>query len=115
MQKWQKENKEQRSVICVATSEDNIAAILQGAHTAVLGSLVQVTDTDSDWKTLFKAVHEAIENPIDKLLVYAKWEEYKREHGIKNCDDNKSESDTSADTLEKDFIKELIETIIGKL
>ena len=111
MQKWQRENKEQRAVFCVTSSEESFGGMLFGRNLPILGVLVKLMEEDSDYKDLMSAAKEAIDNPISNMLVCAKWEEYKKEHGIKNHD----EAETSDDPSMKGFLKGLFQTLANKL
>lgn len=111
MQKWQNENKEQRAVFCVTTSEENFGGMLFGTSLPILAALVELMEQDNEYKGLVSAVNTAFENPIGKMLVRVKWEEYKKEHGIKNHD----EDEPSADSSTKNILKDLLQTLTDKL
>lgn len=111
MQKWQRENKEQRAVFCVTSSEKSFGGMLFGHSLPILAALVKLMEEDSDYKDLISAAKEAIDKPIVNMLIRAKWEEYKKEHGIKNH--NKDE--TSDDSSMKSFLKGLFQTLANKL
>ncbi len=113
MQKWQNENKEQRAVLCVTSSEESFGGMLFGAQLPILAALVEMMESDNDWKTLFSLLDTAANNPIGKMLVRAKWEEYKKEHGIKNCDEDESESADKSSV--KNSLKDLLQTLADKL
>lgn len=112
MQKWQKENKEQRSVLCIRTSEENIIGIHQGASLPIVIALMQLADSDSDWKNLISVANT--KHPIAKMLLFGKWEEFKKEHGIKNADGNEDKA-PEEDPETKSFLKDLFKTIADKL
>lgn len=107
MQKWQSENKEQRAVFCVTLSEESFEGMLFGYGMPILVSLIKLMERDKDYKELISVAKTTIDNPVRSMLVRAKWEEYKKEHGIKNHD----EDETSDDSSMKDFLK----TILTKL
>ena len=107
MQKWQSENKEQRAVFCVTLSEGSFEGMLFGYGMPILVSLIKLMERDKDYKELISVAKTTIDNPVRSMLVRAKWEEYKKEHGIKNHD----EDETSDDSSMKDFLK----TILTKL
>ncbi len=113
MQKWQNENKEQRAVFCVTSSEETYGGMLFGAGLPIIAALVKLTEQDEDYKGLIKAVNEAINNPIGKALVYAEWEKFKKERGIKNCDGD--EKETPDKSSSKSFLKDLLQTLADKL
>ena len=111
MQKWQRENKEQRAVFCVTSSEKSFGGMLFGCNLPILVALVKLMEEDSDYKDLISTAKEAIDNPISNMLVCTKWEEFKKEYGIKNHD----EAETSDDSSMKSFLKGLFQTLANKL
>lgn len=111
MQKWQSENKEQRAVFCVTSDEESFGGMLFGNSLPILAALIELMERDNDYKELISAAKTAIDNPIGSMLVRAKWEEYKKEHGIKNHDEDETPNDSSM----KDFLKTILTKLADKL
>ncbi|MDE5886470.1 MAG: hypothetical protein K2H46_02660 [Muribaculaceae bacterium] len=111
MQKWQNENKKQRAVLCVTSSEESFGGMLFGSGLPILAALIELMEKDNDYKGLISAATSAIDNPIGSMLIRAKWEEYKKEHGIKNHD----EEETSDDSSMKEFLKTILTKLADKL
>lgn len=111
MQKWQEENKEQRAVFCVTSSEESLGGMFFGSRLPILAALIELTESDTDYKDLISTAKAAIDNPFGSMLVRTKWEEYKKEHGIKNYD----EEDASDDSSMKDFLKTILTKLADKL
>ena len=111
MQKWQEENKEQRAVFCVTSSEENFGGAFFGRNLPILAAIAELTENDEVYKDLISAASATIDNPIGKILVRAKWEEYKKEHGIKNYDNDEPSDKSSI----KSSLKDLLQTLADKL
>ncbi|MBD5223877.1 MAG: hypothetical protein HDS71_07520 [Bacteroidales bacterium] len=111
MQKWQSENKEQRAVFCVTSDEESLEGVIYGSGVPILAALLELAEIDNDYKKLILAAQQAIDNPIGKMLVRAKWEEYKKEHGIKNFDEEEAPGDSSM----KEFLKTILTKLADKL
>ena len=111
MQKWQSENKEQRAVFCVNSSEESFGGFFFGNNLPILAVLIELMEKDNDYKELISAAKAATDNPFGSMLARAKWEEYKKEHGIKNHEENESSDDSSM----KDFLKTILTKLADKL
>ena len=111
MQKWQNENKEQRAVFCVTSSEESFRGMLFGDCLPILAALIELMEKDNDYKGLISAATAAIETPIGAMIVRAEWEKYKKKHGIKNHNDDESSNKSSI----KSTLKDLFQTLADKL
>ena len=107
MHKWQKEDKEQRAVFCIAVYGSNSYNTLYGASLPLIAALTSVMLDDSTWAEICKGALEAIENPIAGLALVTALEKAKKEREtppVENEDKTVSPS-----------IKESLKTILSKL
>lgn len=67
MQKWQKENPNERAVLCIATYNGSASGALLGKNLPLVGALLTVMAENSSWVDICKGALTAKENPIAAL------------------------------------------------
>ena len=106
MQKWLKENKEQRAVLCIATDNSDTFAALYGSNLRLMAALLGAIHKDSAFADVCRGALTAEENPIAALALMSALEESK-EGEIPTKENEDKTSDPS--------IKESLKTILSKL
>lgn len=112
MQEWQKEDADRRAVFCVAVDDECFGGTLYGCALPVVAALLELMKTDEIYKNIISTAKEANDNPTCEAFLGAKWEEYKKEHGIKNLE---KEEESEEKSSVKDFLKDLFQTLADKL
>lgn len=111
MQKWQKENAEHRSVICVATDKYDTFAALGGYSLPLVISLLANTYKDENWAEVVKAAYLIKDNPLALRELIETWKEFKKEHGFPMEEEEESEKKTDLKSTIKDFLHTLADKL----
>lgn len=110
MQKWQKEDTEHRSVICMATDRTDSYAALGGYPLPLIMALLANAIQEESWYEVIKAVNIAKTNPLVLGDLLDMWKEFKKEHGFP-MDEEEQEKKSSI----KSSLKDLLQTLADKL
>lgn len=111
MQKWQQENKEQRSVVCVATDLNDTHSSLMGYPFPLVMALLANMLRDDSYAELVKAAYLVKKNPLMLGTLLEEWAEFKKEHGWPMDEGKEPENKEGV----KSFLKDLFKTIADKL
>lgn len=112
MHKWQKENPNNRAVLCIATDNDSSINTLFGSTLKLISALLAVMLRESGYVDICKGALRAKENPIAALALISAVEESKKEHE----NSTKEEKDkTPDDSSMKDFLKTILTKLADKL
>ena len=101
MQKWQKENPNDRAVLCIAADKEESACVLYGKILPLIASLLSAMIKDSAWVDVCKGALIAKENPIAAFALMFALEECKKESKTST----KEEKKTSAKSPLGDLLK----------
>lgn len=107
MHKWQKENPNERAVLCVATDKEYSTNTLFGNSLELTAALLAVMIEDSAWVDVCKGALTAKENPIAALALISALEKSEKESELSSREDEDKPSDSS--------IKDSLKTILSKL
>ncbi|MBD5302294.1 MAG: hypothetical protein HDS16_04775 [Bacteroides sp.] len=107
MKKWQKENPNERAVLCVATDKGASNNTLFGMSLPLMGALLSVMIEDSSWVDVCKGALTAKENPIAALALISALEKFEKESELSSREDEDKPSNSS--------IKDSLKTILTKL
>ena len=110
MHKWQKENPNERAVLCVATDKGTSINTLFGMSLPLMGALLSVMIDDSVWVDVCKGALTAKESPIAALALMSALENLK-----KGKTPAKEDDDNPADASLKDTLKSLLSKLADKL
>ena len=107
MHKWQKENPNERAVLCIATDNENSINTLFGSSLKLTASLLVIMIQEPGYVDICKSALTAKENPIAALALISALQEAEKESG-KATDEPDSKPEDST-------IKESLKTILTKL
>ena len=110
MHKWQKENPNERAVLCVATDKETSINTLFGMSLPLMGALLSVMIEDSAWVDVCKGALTAKESPIAAFALMSALENLK-----KGKTPAKEDDDNPADASLKDTLKSLLSKLADKL
>lgn len=86
--KWQKENKEARSLLIIANAEDGITNVVDGFSLVLISSIYQTLKRNPRIAQYIKDAQTIAKGGIAELLFQEKFKEYAQEHGIKVTERN---------------------------
>ena len=110
MQKWQKEDIEHRSVICVATDQCDTYSILGGYSLPLVMALLANTIQSEAYDEIVKGVFLPKNNPLIAEGLLDTWKEFKKEHGFPMGEEEHEKKSSVMSSL-----KDLLQTLADKL
>ncbi|MDE6742087.1 MAG: hypothetical protein K2J58_07130 [Muribaculaceae bacterium] len=110
MQKWQKEDIEHRSVMCVATDRCDTYGAIGGFLLPLVTALLANTIQEECWGEVIKAVHFVKTNPLALETLLETWTEFKKEHGFPIYEREQEKKSSVRSSL-----KDLFQTLADKL
>lgn len=111
MQKWQKEDIEHRSVICVATDKCDTFNTLGGYSLPLVMALLANTYKDETFAEVIKATYLVKGNPVALGDLLDTWKEFKKEHGYPMDEEEESEKKSDLKSTIKDFLHALADKL----
>ncbi|MEE0907147.1 MAG: hypothetical protein U0L43_03075 [Muribaculaceae bacterium] len=110
MREWQKENIEQRAVLCIAVDKMRSLNALFGYSLPIISALFAAMSENSEFANICKSAIAAKENPIGGIGLAHALTEFGKEHGIVVEDAEKTDDSSIKKSL-KDLLSKLAEKL----
>lgn len=107
MRKWQNEDNEHRSVLCVAVDNDSSFSVLDGSCLSLIAALTAVMKKNPDWANICEIAVEAKKAPSASIALLSILESVKKMRE-EATEENEGKPDAPS-------IKESLQTILSKL